>query len=132
MADLLAKSAETSSGLYKVWKTGRKEGGMRKVVTGAVVLMAAALVSGCATNCPMGAAYSKLKLPVGVTDNSTLTALKVGTAECKSYCGMVALGDASIDAAKKQGKITKVHHVDWEVESYAGVYAKYRVVVYGE
>jgi len=81
---------------------------------------------------PMGAAYTKLTLPVAATGMSSPGVEKIGTAQCVSYCGMVAMGDASIEAAKKNGRITKVHHVDWDVISYAGVYAKYRVIVYGE
>ncbi len=42
------------------------------------------------------------------------------------------IGDASIDAAKRNGKITKVHHVDWQVENILGIIGKYKVIVYGE
>ncbi len=48
------------------------------------------------------------------------------------FLGMVAIGDASIEAAKKNGGITKVHHVDWAVENILGIIGKYRVTVYGE
>ena len=97
-----------------------------------VLLGCAVLLTGCATNVPMGAAYTQLKLPVTATGVTGPGVEKIGTAECTSYCGMVALGDASIAAAMRNGRITKVHHVDWDVVSYAGVYAKYRVIVYGE
>lgn len=99
---------------------------------GVALVGCAVLLTGCATNVPMGAAYTKLTLPVTDTGGSSPAVEKIGTAQCVSYCGMVAMGDASIEAAKKNGRITKVHHVDWDVISYAGVYSKYKVIVYGE
>lgn len=96
------------------------------------LVVCAVLLTGCATNVPMGAAYTKLTLPVTATGVGSPDIEKIGTAECKSYCGMVALGNASIEAAMKNGRLTKVHHVDWDVISYAGIYAKYKVIVYGE
>jgi len=43
-----------------------------------------------------------------------------------------ATGDASISAAMRNGKITRIHHVDHETFSILGVYAKYTTIVYGE
>lgn len=94
-------------------------------------LLAAGLFSGCATSQPIGGAYTKLKLPVDATAGD-VRGLKVGKATCKSYLAMVAIGDASIDAAKKNGGITKVHYMDWEVENILGVIGTYTLTVYGE
>ena len=57
---------------------------------------------------------------------------KVGTAEAKGYVGLVALGDASIQAAARDAGITRIHHVDYQAKSYVGVYTIYTVIVYGE
>ena len=54
------------------------------------------------------------------------------TAEAKGYLGVVALGDASIQAAAKEAGITRIHHVDYQAKSYVGVYNVYTVIVYGE
>ena len=89
------------------------------------------LFTGCATTYPVGLIYTQVKLPVMVTPNNG-KATKVGTAECRSVLSLVAEGDASIEAAKENGGITKVHHVDWEVENILGVIGKYKVTVYGE
>lgn len=86
---------------------------------------------GCATVYPVGSVYSSLKLPVAATGASG-TASKVGRAECTSLLSLVATGDASIEAAKRNGGITTVHHVDWEVENILGLFGKYTVTVYGE
>jgi len=96
-----------------------------------VAVVGMALLSGCATAYPAGSAYLKLKLPVCATSNPS-TSPKVGTAQCVSYVGMVAMGDVSIHTAMKNGGISKIHHVDWEVESLLGIIGKYKIIVYGE
>ena len=57
---------------------------------------------------------------------------KVGTAEAKGYLGVVALGDASIQAAAREAGITRIHHVDYQSKSYVGVYTIYTIIVYGD
>jgi hypothetical protein len=89
------------------------------------------LFTGCATSYPIGQLYTELKLPVAVTTNGS-NSPKIGVAECESYFGLIATGDASIETAKRNGGITKVHHVDWEVENILGIIGKYKVTVYGE
>jgi len=103
---------------------------MKKMMMALMAAGTLALFSGCVTVQPIGALYTEVKLPVTVGTLSKAT--KVGRAECKSICGLVAMGDASIEAAAKNGGITVIHHVDWEVENIAGIIGKYRCVVYGE
>lgn len=90
------------------------------------------LLSSCAAvKSPLiGVAYTDLKAPFAITSNSAST--KVGTAKATSILGIIATGDASIDAAAKSAGITKIHHVDEEVKSILGFYAVYTIVVYGE
>jgi TRL (tRNA-associated locus)-like protein len=109
----------------------RKGGIMRRTIATFIACASLCFVMGCATSFPIGTLYTELKLPVTVTANNG-TATKVGTAECISVLALVAIGDASIEAAKKDGGITKVHHVDWEVENILGIIGKYKVTVYGE
>ena len=104
---------------------------MRKTIVTFIACASLCFVIGCATPYPIGTVYTELKLPVAVTANSG-TSTKVGTAKCISVLTLVALGDASIEAAKKDGGITKVHHIDWEVENILGIIGKYKVTVYGE
>ncbi len=95
------------------------------------VLFMIIFVMGCATPIPIGVAVTDLKLPVVVTSNIAKSS-KVGTAECKSYFGLVATGDVSIETAMKNGGITKVHYVDWEVNNILGIIGTYKIIVYGE
>lgn len=96
-------------------------------VAGAVLML-----TSCATvKSPlMGAWYTDVKAPLTATSNSNAT--KVGSAEATSVLGLVATGDASIDAAAKAGGITKIHHVDEQSTNILGLYAKYKIYVYGE
>lgn len=97
------------------------------VLTVCVIFM----LMGCATIIPIGNIYTAAKLPVTATSNSG-TSLKTGEAQCTSILGMVAFGDCSIDTAKKNGGITKVFHVDWDVKNILGIYGTYKVIVSGE
>jgi len=94
----------------------------------------AGFISGCAAYAvaPVtGFVYSDIKGPMTAT-NASGGFSKVGTSVCTSVLGIVGQGDASIDAAMKNGGITKIHHVDFHSYSILGVYAKYTTIVYGE
>jgi len=77
-----------------------------------------------------GFVYTDVKSPVAVTDNENST--KVGSAEATSILGIVATGDASVEAAAKSAGITKIHHVDAHSTGVLGIFAKYTIYVYGE
>ena len=102
---------------------------MRKVM---YIAIATLFMSSCATvKSPLsGGLYTDVKAPVTATSNSNST--KVGSAKATSILGIVATGDASIDAAAKSAGITKIHHVDEHSTSILGIFAKYKIYVYGE
>jgi uncharacterized protein YceK len=103
---------------------------MKKIL---IVFGAAFLLSGCAIvmKSPLlGTIYTDVKAPVTATSNANST--KVGTAEATSILGLVATGDASIEAAAKSAGISKIHHIDEECMSILGLFAKYKIFVYGE
>ena len=104
---------------------------MKKIMTGLAILSLVALLSGCATPMPIGMLYTELTLPMGVTGEN-IAKLKVGKSECKSVLGLVAIGDASVETAAKNGGITRIHHVDWEAKNILGVIGEYHCIVYGE
>jgi hypothetical protein len=55
-----------------------------------------------------------------------------GEASANSVLGIFAFGDASIQQAAANGQIQKIHHVDYEVFSFIGLYATFTTVVYGQ
>lgn len=105
---------------------------MKKIKTIAFASAVAMMFSSCAiVKGPLtGFIYTDMKAPFAVTSNSNSS--KVGTAKAQSILGVVATGDASIEAAAKSAGITKIHHVDEHATSILGIVATYEVVVYGE
>lgn len=95
------------------------------------LLAGGALLTGCATPFPYGAIYTKIKEPVAVGDTPIIGA-KVGKAMSTSVLGLIATGDASITTAARNGGITKISHVDYEVRNLLGVIGEYTTIVYGE
>lgn len=78
----------------------------------------------------MGLAFTDVKAPITATANAG--ASKVGKATAKGILGLVATGDASIQAAAKSAGITKIHSVDYQAKSILGIVSEYTVIVYGE
>lgn len=104
---------------------------MRKAIFGTLFTVAGAmLVSGCASTQPMGNLYTDVKLPVDAEQGAG-SAQSMGSTSCTSILSLVATGDCSIEAAKKNGNISEVTHVDWEAKNYLGLYGKYTLTVYG-
>jgi len=57
---------------------------------------------------------------------------KWGEACASSILGMVATGDASIEAARRNGGITSIASVDEKASSILGIYATYCTIVRGK
>lgn len=106
---------------------------MRKVLTLLMVISFIALVlTGCATvTSPVnGIIYTGVEGPLTATEVDTYS--KVGESSCVSVLGLIAVGDASIDAAMKKGGIKKIHHVDFKSMRVLGFFAKFTTIVYGQ
>ncbi len=100
-----------------------------KIVMSAVYVLA---FVGCAmAQTPVnGAFYSSVK-SAGVATEAYGGSAR-GEACAASYLGAIALGDASIDTAKKNGNIAQVTAVDHESSNIFVFYAKYCTIVYGK
>ncbi len=80
-----------------------------------------------------GCIYMNVKTPLDTNLGNTNLGSKVGTSEAKSVLGLVAWGDASTQAAAKDGGIATIEHADSEQFAILGfVYARYRTIVYGD
>lgn len=107
---------------------------MGRLVLLMVALTAVLVLASCAmvATPAMGTLYTDVKAPLIATQHQTYS--KIGKAECTSILGLIATGDASIEAAAAaapNGGITKIHHVDYE-SNILGIYAKFTTVVYGD
>ena len=107
---------------------------MRKVLSVLMVISFTALVlTGCAAvSSPVsnGLLFTDVQGPVTGTVADTYS--KSGESSCVAVLGIVSTGDASIEAAMKNGGITKIHHVDHKSMSVLGLFAKFTTIVYGE
>lgn len=74
--------------------------------------------------------YGKVQGPIAVT-NLTAEPTKIGRSCASSILGLVANGDASIEAAKRAGGITTVASVDFESTNVLFIYATFCTVVRG-
>lgn len=63
--------------------------------------------------------------------NPGVRPLKKGVAEQKGII-LFTDGDASIKAAMDNGKITKIHHIDFKTTTIFFLYTKQTTIVYGE
>ena len=89
-----------------------------------------ALLSACGTPFPLGCLYTKVTLPVAMGDGE-MKYNRIGEAKCQNFLGWFAAGDASINAACANGKITKVSWVSQRVENVLGIYGSFTTIVYG-
>jgi hypothetical protein len=106
---------------------------MKFALSCAVLVASAFMVTGCATSwtgAPNGyALFKNDREPAFVTANAR--APKTGRACAENWFSVVASGDASIEAAKHEGGITKVSYVDYQVKNYF-VYGEICTIVRGE
>ena len=117
--------------MYKTELLQRKT--TRFVLVLPLLLAMMIIVSGCAFfSSPVGQGFiaTNVRGPVAVTESEKGS--KVGFASCVNVLGMIAAGNASIDAAMENGGITKVHHVDKRVFSILFFFVKYTTIVHGE
>jgi hypothetical protein len=97
-----------------------------------LALLAAGVLPGCAfapVVPPRGLLYNDQRAPLfGGKETGT----KEGKASAYSVLMMVGWGDASLDAAARNGSIKQVKHVDYELYSILGMYQKFTTIVRGE
>lgn len=89
-------------------------------------------ITGCASlrSPVIGVAYSDVH--AGVSASSNTAGNRVGEACATSYLGLVATGDASIEAARRNGGVTLITSVDEAYQNYVfGAYQKYCTIVRG-
>lgn len=105
---------------------------MKFVKSVAVVGLMAFGSFGCAiARSPVtGFLYSDVKSPVVATEAYGGSAR--GEACATSILGAYASGDASLEAAKKNGGVVQINAVDGTAYSFLGIYAKYCTIVYGK
>ena len=104
---------------------------MKKTVFTIAAAASFSVLAGCAiARSPVtGSIYTDTHSSQSATSNQAGN--RVGEACVTSILGVVATGDASIEAARRNGGITMISSVDESATSYVGVYAKYCTIVRG-
>lgn len=102
-----------------------------KAVAKIAIATIVATLSGCASVATptTGFLYTAVQGPI-VTGTAT-DASRTGQACANNILGIIAVGDASIDAAKKNGNIKNVASVDHDSLTVLGLYGKFCTVVKG-
>lgn len=77
----------------------------------------------------MGTLYIDVKGPVTATEGTSAT--KQGRACAQNILGLVATGDASIDAAARAGGIKQIVSVDFESNHILGIIGTFCTIVKG-
>lgn len=77
---------------------------------------------------PVGSIYADVTDPITATNSA---GSRVGTSTATSYLGIVALGDASVHAAKVAGGISTVSSVDRQRKNILGIITTYTTTVHG-
>ena len=80
---------------------------------------------------PAGLIYTGYEAPMDINTDAT----QMGTrGEAYSHCilGLVAWGDASIEAAAQDGAISTVNHADYRALNILLLYQRFTTIVYGQ
>ena len=109
----------------------------RIIMLTALALLVVIMLSGCSmvplgTPVNMGNLYTNISYDASGYWQNDISNLKVGKASCSSVLGVVATGDASIQAAMQEAGIKKIHHIDYNKKSILGVFITHTTIVYGE
>ena len=81
---------------------------------------------------PMGAFFTQVRAPLDVDCDNTDMGSKVGQAKTMCFFHLVSVGDASVQAAAKDGGITKVKHLDYEFMNALGIFNTMKIIAYGD
>jgi hypothetical protein len=96
----------------------------------AVVFLAGCMIAPVVP--PIGAFYNNTKAPLDVDFEKSEYGPKTGAASTNCILGLIAWGDASAEAAAKDGGITTIEHVDYEYMNILFIYQKYTTIAHGK
>ena len=105
-----------------------------KLVIALGAILVSVFLTGCGTGFPNGLLYTEVTLPVSASDDPTIQDYNIGRASCTKWFGLVAVGDASVDAAKRNGiagPISRVQRIEYHAVDIMGC-GKFTTIVYGE
>jgi len=81
---------------------------------------------------PVALIYSDVSAPIDTDADAQPLGSKTGRASTEQVLSLFAWGDASIQAAAEDGKITKINHADYHYTNFLGIYSKFTMIVTGD
>lgn len=110
---------------------------MKKVLLlGILPIVCLTMMTGCLPGFyTVGTLYTSVKTPasaIAYYGPQATSNAKVAKVTATNILGLIATGDASLEAAMRESGIKKIHHVDQEVTSILGLWSTYTIIVYGE
>ncbi|NPV14612.1 hypothetical protein HPY86_06740 [candidate division WOR-3 bacterium] len=108
----------------------------KALLLGIIPLVCLTMMTGCIPGFyTVGTLYTSVKTPasaVAYYGPQATSNAKVAKVTATNILGLIATGDASLEAAMRESGIKKVHHIDQEVTSILGLWSTYTIYVYGE
>ncbi len=107
---------------------------MKKLLALSVLFAGTVLMSGCGVFPMKGAVLSAVTIDHIASDpvvDNTVKPMKTGQSKATGII-LFSTGDASIGTAMRNGGISKVHHVDYNVKNILFLYSEVLTTVYGE
>ncbi|HKK50342.1 MAG TPA: TRL-like family protein, partial [Myxococcota bacterium] len=101
----------------------------------AALLLFALATSGCYSAPimpPNGVVYTDIEAPLSPVAFGRSIGARKGEASSQSILGLVAWGDASVEAAARDGLITEPKHIDYGYFNVLGVYQSFTTIVRGD
>jgi len=107
-------------------------------VLGAAGICALLFAAGCTVSysapvMPPGGAVTNITAPMSTEFGEGVPAsMKQGRATATSILALVSTGDASVEAAARNGGLSTIHYADYSFMSILGLYTKFTTIVHGE
>lgn len=99
------------------------------LISGLLVLSACGMVAPVVP--PQGMFYTGYSAPLDLDQSKTPVTQKAGKSSVTSILGLFSWGDASIDAAAREGGIQTIESADYSYTSVLGIYQQYTTIVHG-
>lgn len=107
---------------------------MKKLMTLGVLAAVTVAMTGCGVIPLKGNSMAAITIDHVASDpvvDNSVRPVKKGVASSKAII-LFNTGDASIGAAMREGGLSKVHHVDYDVTNILFLYNEIKTTVYGE
>lgn len=100
---------------------------MKKTIAILSLTLSALTLSSCGAP-RVGAIYTDVTAPVAASNGG---GSRVGVSKSTTYLGLISIGDASINTAKRNGGISTVTSADEHISSILGIITTYTTTVRG-